>query len=125
MPYSPNLYLHRVVLRTRGAVTGKDRYGTPTYSAPQDLEVPAWYEFAASGEDVNAQDQRISGYWVTMPERFTDDQGAMHEVLGAVTAADAIMLEGAEYQVVGEPGHQPGGVTLSGYVKCKVERVTG
>ena len=109
-----NLMTETILLRTKGAPTGEyDDYGNPVTGAPVDVASACWYEPRGSSEDTVAKDQQIDGYWVYLP-------------LGApLNASGLVVIEGAEYQVVGEPGRQPGGFIVPGYVKAAVERVRG
>jgi hypothetical protein len=108
------LMTETVVLRVKGAATGGfDDYGNPTYSAPSDVTSRAWYEPRGSSEDTAAKDQVVDGYWVYLP------------LSAPLDAADAVLIEGVAYQVVGDPGRQPGGFLVPGFLKAAVERVTG
>lgn len=102
-----------VVLRRRGAVTGQDAYGNDVFAADVDETVSAWFEPRTSGEDVSAREQQVSGYWVYLP---------LSAPLGG---ADAVVIGGVEYQVVGDPGRQPAGFAVEGFQLAAVERVTG
>lgn len=103
-----------VILRFAGSPTGEyDDYGNETTGPPRDESWPAWYEPRSSGEDTAARDQQIYGYWVNLP------------LNAPLSSADAVVIEGVEYQVVGEPGRQPGGFIVPGFIKAAVERVTG
>lgn len=109
-----NLMTESVTLRSRGAPTGDyDDYGNPLYGPDVDVVSACWYEPRGSSEDTAAKDQQVYGYWVYLP-------------LGApLDAAGVVVLEGVEYQVVGEPGRQPGGFIVPGFIKAAVEKVTG
>jgi len=119
-----------VGLKRRGQPTGEyGRYGEPLYSDPSTEVVYGWVEPRASGENTNAQEQMVYGYWVNLP---------LETVLAGV---DAVVLfgqvdpssrplalvpgTGEEYHVVGEPGRQPGGFIVPGFIRAAVERVTG
>ena len=109
-----NLMTETVTLRTRGAETGAyDDYGNPLTGPPTDATYPCWYEPRGSSEDTAAKDQQIDGYWIYLP------------LSAPLAGADSVLLEGVEYQVVGEPGRQPGGFITPGFIKAAVERVTG
>ena len=108
-----NLFTGTAVLRSRGVVTGVDGYGNDLYGPGSDEPWPAWWEPRTSGEDTAAREQYVSGYWLYLP-------------LGApLTAADVVVLAGVEYEVVGDPGAQPGGFVVEGYQLAALERVTG
>lgn len=109
-----NLMDQTVTLRFAGSPTGDfDDYGNAVVGPPHDEEWPAWYEPRSSGEDTVARDQQVWGYWVNLP------------LTAPLSGADAVVIEGVEYQVVGEPGRQPGGFIVPGFIKAAVERVTG
>lgn len=109
-----NLMDQTVVLRFKGAPTGAyDDYGNAVVGPPRDESWAAWYEPRSSGEDTAAKDQQVYGYWVNLP------------LDAPLTAADAVVIGGVEYQVVGEPGRQPGGFIVPGFIKAAVEKVTG
>jgi hypothetical protein len=46
-------------------------------------------------------------------------------VLFGTVDEDGDLIGGEDYQVVGEPGRQPGGFIVPGFIKAAVERVTG
>lgn len=109
-----SLFTATVLLRFKGEPTGGfDDYGNPIPGPARDELWPAWYEPRSSGEDVSARDQQVYGYWVYLP------------LAAPLSGADAVSIEGVEYQVVGEPGRQPGGFIVDGFQKAAVERVTG
>lgn len=108
-----NLFSHSVTLRKRGEKIGEDRYGVPEYGPPTDTVSDAWWEPRTSSEDTAAREQYTWGYWVYLPEG-TDLDGA-----------DLVVIDGVEYEVVGQPGRQPGGFIVDGFVKVAVERTTG
>ena len=110
-----NLMDQTLTLRFRGqTIEGEyDDYGNPVVGPPRDEEWPAWYEPRTSGEDTSAKDQQVFGYWVNLP------------LEAPLSAADAVVIEGIEYQVDGEPGRQPGGFIVPGFIKAAVEKVTG
>src|SRR5690625_6796562 len=100
-----------VVLRFRGEPTGEfDSRGRPILGPDRDEEWPAWYEPRGSTENVDAREQQIWGYWVYLPGD------------APLSAADAVVIDGVEYQVVGEPGRQPGGFLVDGYIQAAVQR---
>jgi hypothetical protein len=108
-----SIFTHVVTLRFRGVVTGQDDYGNDVYGPDRDESWPAWWEPRTSGENTTAQEQVTSGYWLYL------------QLAAPLTAADAVVIDGREYQVVGEPGRQPGGFAIDGYQKAALERVTG
>lgn len=109
-----NLMTETVVLRFAGEPTGEyDDYGAPITGEPTDAPWPAWYEPRGSSEDTAAKDQQIDGYWVELP------------LDAPLEGADSVLIEGKVYQVVGEPGRQPGGFIVPGFIKAAVERVRG
>jgi hypothetical protein len=108
-----SLFTETAYLKRDGAVTGYDAYGNPVTGPPSREPSPAWWEPRTSGEQTAAQEQVTSGYWLYLPP----DKD--------LTAYDAVELDGVDYEVVGEPGRQPGGFIVDGYVKAAVEKVTG
>jgi hypothetical protein len=108
-----SLFTESVTLRLRGVKIGEDDYGNDVFGPPQNATWPAWYEPRESGEQTAAREQVSSGYWLFLP------------LDAPLSAADVVILEGQPYEVVGEPGRQPGGFTLDGYQKAALERVTG
>jgi hypothetical protein len=109
-----SLMTETVLLRFRGAPTGDfDDYGNAVVGPGHDELWPAWYEPRSSGEDVAAKDQQVYGYWVYLP------------LAAPLSGADVVVVDGVEFQVVGEPGRQPGGFIVPGFIKAAVERVTG
>lgn len=108
------LMTERLQLRFAGEETGDyDDLGRPIMSPPRDEEWNAWWEPRASTENAQAADQQIWGFWVYLP---------LEAPLGS---ADAVVIDGTEYEVVGEPGRQPGGFIVDGYISAAVEKVTG
>lgn len=98
----------------RGTASGEfDEYGEPVLAPPREATVSCWYEPRGSSEDTTAQEQQIDGYWIYLP-LDTD-----------LAAADAVRVAGHEYQVVGEPGRQPGGFLVPGFIRAALERVRG
>lgn len=108
-----SLLTETVVLRFRGEVVGVDEYGNDVFGPPRDTEWAGWVEPRASGEDTNAREQYVYGYWVFLP------------LEAPVSGADAVVWGGDEFRVVGEPGRQPGGFVVDGFLRVAVERVTG
>lgn len=108
-----SLFTETAYLKRPGPSTSKDRYGNPIPGAETRTPTPAWWEPRTSGEQTNAQEQVTSGYWLYLP-LDTD-----------LTAYDSVELAGVDYQVVGEPGRQPGGFIVEGYLRTAVERVAG
>lgn len=122
-----NLMTEPVGLRLRGsAVPGEyDDYGSQVYGPGRTVVVYGWYEPRGSGDGGSGenQNQQIDGYWVYLP------------LDAPLTSADAVVLFGTvqdeqleggdDYQVIGEPGRQPGGFIVSGFIKAAVERVRG
>lgn len=105
---------HTLVLRFAGKPTGDyDDLGRPIIGPPSDEEWSAWWEPRAGSENLQASEQQIWGFWVYLPED------------APLSSADAVVIEGVEYEVVGEPGRQPGGFILDGYISAAVERGTG
>lgn len=121
-----NLMTEPVGLKLRGEpVPGQfDDYGNPVRGPATVSVVYGWYEPRTSGEDTSAKDQQVFGYWLYLP-LDAPLSGADAVVLFGTVDADGQLVGGEEYQVVGEPGRQPGGFIVKGFIKAAVERVTG
>lgn len=120
-----SLMTEPVGLRLRGAATGEfDDYGNPVYGPGAVSLHYGWYEPRSSGEDTAAREQQIYGYWVNLP-LDAPLSGADAVVLFGAVDAEGQLVGGDDYQVVGEPGRQPGGRLVPGFIKAAVERVTG
>jgi hypothetical protein len=121
-----NLMTEPVGLKLRGEpVAGQfDDYGNQVYGPGSVAVHYGWYEPRSSGEDTAAKDQQISGYWVNLP-LDAPLEGADAVVLFGTVAPDGQLVGGDDYQVVGQPGRQPGGFIVPGFIKAAVERVTG
>lgn len=109
-----SLFTETVTLRVPGGGTGTyDDLGNEIEAQPTSVESPAWYEVGASRESTDAREQQVWGFTIYLP-------------LGSpLTAASVVVIEGTDYQVIGEPGRQPGGFIVPGYIQAAVERVTG
>ena len=119
-----DLMTEPVGLRRRGEATGEyDDFGNPVYGPGGTDLVYGWVEPRGSGEDTAAKDQQIFGYWVSLP--LGTDLDAADAVVLFGTVDGGALVGGDEYQVVGEPGRQPGGFLVPGFIKAAVERVTG
>lgn len=121
-----NLMTEPVGLKLRGApVPGQfDDYGNAVYGPPTVSVVYGWYEPRTSGENTDAADQQVSGYWVNLP-LDAPLAGADAVVLFGTVDGDGQLVGGDDYQVDGQPGRQPGGFLVPGFIKAAVERVTG
>lgn len=116
-----------VGLRSRGAaVEGEfDDYGNQVYG-PGSVSVHyGWYEPRSSGEDTSAKDQQIDGYWVALPLDAPLSSADAVVLFGVVDETTGSLVGGEDYQVVGQPGRQPGGFIVPGFIKAAVEKVTG
>lgn len=121
-----NLMTEPVGLRLRGApLPGQfDDYGNQK-TGPATVAVHyGWYEPRSSGEDTAAREQQVYGYWVHLPLDAPLSGVDAVVLFGTVDAAGQL-VGGDDYQVVGEPGRQPGGFLVPGFIKAAVERVTG
>lgn len=101
-----------------------DDYGNQVYGPANVSVVYGWYEPRTSGEDTTAKDQQVDGYWVNLPLDAPLSGADAVVLFGAVTG-DGELVGGEDYQVVGEPGRQPGGFIVPGFIKAAVERVKG
>ncbi|MGY4543262.1 hypothetical protein ACVWY0_003195 [Arthrobacter sp. UYNi723] len=121
-----NLMTEPVGLRLRGApLPGQfDEYGNQK-TGPATVAVHyGWYEPRSSGEDTAAREQQVYGYWVSLP-LDAPLSGADAVVLFGTVDAAGQLVGGEDYQVVGQPGRQPAGFLVPGFIKAAVERVTG
>ena len=118
-----NLFTEAVGLKLRGeAVPDEyDDYGNAVYGPGTVQVVYGWVEPRGSGE---TGDQQIYGYWVNLPLDAPLDAADAVVLFGSVDAGGSL-VGGQDYEVVGEPGRQPGGFLVEGFIKAAVERVTG
>ena len=121
-----NLMTEPVGLKLRGAaVPGQfDDYGNQVYGPAAVSVVYGWYEPRTSGEDTSAKEQQVDGYWVHLP-LDAPLSGADAVVLFGTVAGNGELVGGEDFQVVGQPGRQPAGFLVPGFVKAAVEKVTG
>jgi hypothetical protein len=121
-----NLMTEPVGLRLRGAaIPGEyDDYGNQVYGPGTTAVHYGWYEPRGSGEDTSAKEQQIDGYWVCLA-LDAPLSSADAVVLFGTVQEDGQMAGGDEYKVVGEPGRQPGGFIVPGFIKAAVERIRG
>ena len=121
-----NLMTEPIGLKLRGEpLPGQfDDYGNPVHGEGSVSVVYGWYEPRTSGEDTSAKDQQVSGYWLHLA-LDAPLSGADAVVLFGTVGDDGQLVGGEEYQVVGEPGRQPAGFLVPGFIKAAVERVTG
>ena len=109
-----SLFTEEVTLRLKGEETGAyDDLGNPIIGESQDVPWPAWYEIGSGTESTDAREQQVWGYTVYLP------------LDAPIGSADAILIDGVEYEVIGEPGRQPGGFIVEGYIRAAVQRVEG
>ena len=107
------LMTETVILRTRSTGGGYDAFGNPIPGADTDTPSPAWYEPLSSSEVADAANQQRFGYWVYLP------------LDAPIAGADAVVIDGVEYEAIGHPQKQPGGFIVDGFQRLMVERVTG
>lgn len=110
-----SLFTERVDIEYAPELTDDfDKYGQPiTLPARTKPDVPAWFEPRSSSEDVAAKDQQVDGYWLYLP--LSED----------LTTAERVRVYGGWYEVEGEPGVQPGGFIVEGFVKAALTRWRG
>ena len=109
-----SMFIQSCHLRIKGAPTGDyDDYGNPTFFPPNLVPYPCWFEPRGSFEDTTEREQQIDGYWIYLP------------IDAPLAAADGVVLMGDDYEVIGEPGVQPGGLLVEGFIKAALERVRG
>ena len=121
-----NLMTEPVGLKVRGGPTGEyDDYGNETRGEATVQVVYGWYEPRTPGEDTAAKDQQVHGYWVSLPLDAPLSGADAVVLFGVVDGTTGALVGGEDYQVVGEPGRQPGGLLVRGFIKAAVERVTG
>lgn len=106
--------LNRMLTETVGLVAtgpgGRDDFGNDLPGTETVTDVPAWVEPATTQADPGLREQQVTfSYWV-----FIDD----HVSVNGVTHVD---WRGQRYAIRGKPLLQPGGFTLSGYTKLRVE----
>lgn len=121
-----NLMTEPVGLRLRGApVEGEfDDYGNQVFGPDTVAVYFGWYEPKSSGENMSAQEQQIYGYWVSLPLDAPLSGADAVVLFGALNDAGEL-VGGEDYQVTGQPGSQPGGFLVPGFIKAAVDRVTG
>src|SRR5690625_7941219 len=108
------LFTETVVLKLPGGPTGEyDDLGNEIIAPGTDEVWPAWYEIGSSTESTDAREQQVWGYTLYLPH------GAP---LGAASAAT---IEGGDYEVIGGPGGQPGGVSGGGCVRAGAREGAG
>lgn len=107
------LLTETVLLRSTAPSGSYDQYGNPLPGVTTETESPAWLEPLSSREANDRQIQQTYGYVVFLP------------LAADVDGADVIVIEGDEYEAIGEPQRQPGGFVVEGYQRVIVERVTG
>lgn len=109
-----SLFTQEVTLQMPGGPTGEyDELGNPRVNPPTTEAWPAWYEIASTTESTDAREQVVWGYTLYLPLEAPLD------------SASAVTIEGTDYEVIGEPGRQPGGFIVDGYIRAAVQRVTG
>ncbi len=114
--YGGTLFTETVVLHVPGGPTGEyDDLGNEIIAPDRDVETPAWYEQRTSTEALDAREQRVWGFWLYVPLDAPLDDGV------DVT----LPIDGKRYRVVGEPGRQPGGFIVDGYILAAIERHAG
>lgn len=92
-----------------------DNLGNPLVEPDRDDVWLAWYEERTSTEALDAREQRVWGYWLYLP------------LDAPLTAGVTVTLSIDEhtYRVVGQPGRQPGGFIVEGYIRAAIEDVAG
>lgn len=113
-----SLFTEMATIRDR-TVTGQDAYGNDVYGNA-DREVPAWWEPRTSGEQTDARNQVTAGYWIFFDEG-TELAATAQVHLGPDPGAASVPW----YEVDGDPGEQPGGFIVDGYVAVALTRVSG
>lgn len=107
-----SLFSQAVTIENRTASDTPDAYGNDQYTT-SSTSGAAWYEPRASSENTAARDQVVDGLWLYLPLGST------------IRATSAVIVDGIRYEVDGEPGRQPGGLAVEGYVKVALTRVQG
>lgn len=105
------LFTETVTLRTR-TKTGKDALGNAIYEWAE-VDSPAWVETRQGTETTDARESSTANSWVFLPD------GA------PVKAVSQVRWRGELWDVDGEPGIQPGGFVVEGYVQIAIKRVSG
>lgn len=109
-----SLFTETVLLRLPGADTGeKDDFGRPIIGPPTEEPWPAWYEIGTSAESTDAREQQVWGFVLYLP------------LDAPLTSDGVVVIDGVDYEVIGEPGRQPGGFIVEGYIRAAIEKVSG
>lgn len=108
-----SLFTETVTLLSRQEGESDD-LGNDTYSWVQ-AESSAWVEIGQGTEDTNQRETSDATSTVYLPL----------ETLLPVEAVSKIVWRGREWDVVGEPGVQPGGFVVDGYQRFGIKRVNG
>lgn len=114
--YGGMLFTETITLHEPGTPSGKnDRYGKPILDPPHDYTAPAWFELAETSENEDNAATVIDGYWIYLPDTWR-----------RMTAQWEVTLPGVgRFRIDGEPGYQPGGFALAGYVRARLRRARG
>ena|SRR5690625_2986653 len=108
------LFTETVTLNLPGEATGGyDDLGNPVVGEPRSEDWPAWYEIGTSSESTDAREQQVWGYTLFLP------------LDAPLDAASSVTIAGVDYEVIGEPGRQPGGFIVDGYIRAAVQKVSG
>lgn len=105
------LFSEVVGLRSRQKV-GTDDLNNDTYDWVETPS-PAWVEMGQGTENTDQRETSDIANTVYLP------------LEAEVAAVSEIRWNGAVWQVVGDPGVQPGGFTLDGYKRLGIKKVTG
>lgn len=122
---SNRLYSETVILHIPGGPTGEwDDLGNPIIGPAVDLPWPAWYEVGNSTEETDAREQQVWGYTLYLqPRAYVGEADEPMEC--PLTYDSEVTIDGTRYRVEGEPGRQPDGFIVEGYVRAAVTRVEG
>jgi hypothetical protein len=108
---SSALFTETVTLRTRKKV-GRDALNVDLYEWV-DTPSPAWVEIGQGTENTDHRESSEATSTVYLP------------LEAPVAAVSELTWNGQKWQVVGDPGVQPGGFVVDGYQKLGIKRVTG
>lgn len=105
------LFTETVGLRSRTKV-GKDELNNDILDWVE-VDSPAWVEIGQGSEDTNQRETSEATSTVYLP------------LEAVVTAVSEVRWNGVLWQVVGDPGVQPGGFVVEGYIRLGIKKVTG
>lgn len=106
-----SLFTETVKLRSRAKV-GQDGLNNDVYDWVEKPS-PAWVEIGQGTENDDRRETSEATSTVYLP------------LEAEVTAVSQVVWNGQLWDIVGDPGVQPGGFVVDGYLKLGIKRVTG